>query len=582
MFNAQDAARKAAILVGVQRLAFQKADPWTASAIKLAATKLTPTESVKVQNAAAKLGPSMSLGLSSEVGKVAGAAYSLIDKHSPLAGAMPQEQVAPAGKALAAGGQAAAGLIQKIPLNLGPGGKGVRAQEAAITAPGVPTSGQLGKNALKDVVNLPAEALPSVAIPISEAAQGHWHAALHDVTAPVVALGSKNAWIQHPVDNFLMASGLLHGATRIVDTAQSVARGKGLPNVKAESVQLTGGLTHERPDFSKSPITRFNQKQVEKALYKRNAKGYLVPRDDLVRSRLIKLETSRLVGQNERVRVHRRMQQVHAHAESVLLPRGARAAYNVRKTLTYDPKAPLIPGAEVLARIADGTVKRPETVVDDLENHLREVLGNRIHLDKFPQMIKDHEEYVTQIKAALKNKGFLRDPEAAFRAAERYAQDYAKIEKAAHALGHFRDMTKDALDRRRLAHATLTHMHGAEFDRDAGLVRPGTKDEVRAEMSRLRGRKRTLEDQIDNGTGGVRARRELSSLNERIASTWDKQKVPLKTDEMRQFVKTRPAVGSLALPVTERAPVTGRSSSAASVGRSRLRRAIRTSPTSTG
>ena len=343
---------------------------------------------------------------------------------------------------------------------------------------------QVAQNAAKDLVNLPAEALVSLAIPAGEAAQGHWGQALHTITGPYVQMFEHpaQAFAEHPVNTALMAAGLVHPVTRVADTAQTLLRTGKLPNVKAEPVQLTANLTHERPDYSKYPLIRRSQKDVAKSLYKRNEKGQLVPRSDAVRNRLIKLETSRLVGQNERVRVAHREQQINQHAATVMQPRVARIAHGVRTAAKYNPEPALIPGTGVLARIADGTIRRVDTIAQDLHNHLSQVEANKSNLAGRPKLVAEHEAYVKQIQDALNNKAFLRNPQAAFDAATRYAKDYAQIERAAHLLGHFRDMTKSALERRVLAHIVLTHMPDAHYNADRGLMvgdRPLTTEEMR-------------------------------------------------------------------------------------------------------
>lgn len=498
VFAHQPVKQKAAIIVGSSRNA--QTDPYTAKAVREAMDDLPIFEKTTL---AKYLPHNTGITPGQLVGDVAKSVYSLTDQHNPLAGAY-KPQTLPAEKLLAAGGKGAAGLIQRIPTGIGTPKEQKVIQEQSIGL----GPGQLGKNLAKDAINLPAEALPSIAIPASEAATGHFKQALQAVTGPYVqAIEHPKTIGQHPGNALLMFGGLLHPTARTLDQAQTLARTGELPNIKAESVHLTGNLTHERPDFSKSPIIRRSQKDVAKSLYQRNDQGKLVPRSEAVHARLVKLETSRLVGQNERVRTAHRSQQIEAHAKTVLLPKAKRAIYNTRKALTYNPKAGLTPGADVLARIADGTIRRPDTVEKDLETHLRQVAANRPNLEGKPQAIKDHDAYIAELKSALKNKSFLKNPAPAFKAASQYAKDYAPLEQQAHELGHFREMDKTALERRTLAHAVLTHMKGAHVDPEHGLSVGGralSTDEMRQFVANQTGG-RKLAFTTDQAKSGDRA-----------------------------------------------------------------------------
>lgn len=434
---------------------------------------------------------------------------------------------------LTGAGHDLSGLINQIPNNA-PNTPGNAIAERAGLGPGA-----IGKNLLKDAVNLPAEVGPSIAIPVGDALKGDWKGAydstigsyVNALKHPVQSIG------QHPLDTYLMFSGVAHPLERGIEAVGRAATRTPL-DLTQPSVALTGNLTHERPPLSTTPHIRVSQKEIGKQFYEPNDQGVLVPRSENIRARQVKIETSRLVGQNERVRRAGHSEQVTAHAQSVLKPLAARATHAVKTTLQYDPKAPLIPGADVLSLIAQGIIRRPDTVVADLEKHLAQVSATRPDLLDFPGRLAEHDQYVKDLQAALADKKFLANPKPAFDAAARYAKEYPQVEKQAAALGHFRDMGPDALERRTLMAATLTHMPGARYDLEHGMVR----DEPNPEMARLEARQQSAMA-LSRGatTAGERASaaRAILALQDHIHQTAETIPRQLSTAEMRAFVKTQ-------------------------------------------
>jgi hypothetical protein len=341
------------------------------------------------------------------------------------------------------------------------------------------------QNTAKDAVNLPANLAASVAIPAQDVLKGDWKAAANTFVQPYEQLFKNplQSFGNHPLDTYLMASGLEHPVTRLGEGIARTVAGKGAVDLSRPSVELTGNLTHERPDYATTPRYRGGQKALEAVKFSKTDKGTLTPNSENVRARLVKMETSRLVGENERIRRSNHTDQMEAHAKSVLVSRVGRVAHAVKTTLAYDPKAPLIPGSDVLSLIARGVVRRPGTVARDLETHLQQVASTRPDLLDKPDLLATHDKYVKTVQKALGNEKFLKNPHPAFKAAAKYAEDYPKIEHAANALDHFNGMTSDALQRRVLMSGILTHMKGARYDPELGMVRDDPRTGVTEKLS---------------------------------------------------------------------------------------------------
>jgi hypothetical protein len=322
-----------------------------------------------------------------------------------------------------------------------------------------------------DVATLPAQTLSTVGTVGGDILGGHIGKAIstfvdpyiHAIEHPIQALS------QHPVATGLMFAPFLHVPVRGAGAAAATfapesALGR-LAGTAREGVQLTGKLTAERPAFSPYPTIKAGQVAKQTATYGRNAAGELVPRSPWLRDRLINQGVGELVGTADRIRVANRAA-VRNQRESAVRPsRSARAAHVARTTFTYDPKQAVIPGAEVLSRIADTTVRRPDTIRQDLLQHAEQVSANRPNLLGNSEDLAAHDAYVQTIREAANNQKFLSNPGPAFKAAAQYATDYAPVQARAHALGHYGDMTAEALQRRELFHYAQMHM-GARMAED--------------------------------------------------------------------------------------------------------------------
>jgi len=347
---------------------------------------------------------------------------------------------------------------------------------------------------LMDVVNLGAEALPTTATLLGEegnairsATEGNWPAAAKSAKqfasqqfGPYVQSAEHplSSFLEHPVQMPLMWWGALSGAGHLAAApirafAPESAVGKALSTAR-EPVALTGNLTKERPLYSTAPNVKGLQVALEKMQYTRNPHtGELVPRKPRLLAAHIKEGVAQTIGTLERIRRVNRGLIADAHQEAVRPSRTTRAAGAARNTFRYGPDPTLIPGAGVLGRIADNTIRRPDTVQEDLQLHRSQVAATRPKLladlktggEDAKRALAAHDDYIAQIDAALANNAFVRDPQAAFDAAKAYHEGYTPVEAKAAAMGHMGDMSKDALLKRAFYHYAKTHM-GARVEVD--------------------------------------------------------------------------------------------------------------------
>lgn len=386
--------------------------------------------------------------------------------------------------AIKTGGFSLGKLLKSAVPNFGEGlkGSGTGAGLAAINAPTSAIGGaeqklgKLGTNTAKDAIDLPAQTLSTVGTLGADVATGHPGKALSDLVSPYKQLIANpgKTFEAHPLDTALMVSGPLHLASRVPAgairaAAPESALGRAVSTTR-EGVQLGGNLTHERPRYSPYPGIKAGQVALEKTRFDRSPTGALVPKSPGLRAKLTGLETSRLIGVNERIRQANRDAAIKARADAVRVSRPAKAAHGAKAALAYNPKGAAIPGAEVLARIADGTIRRPETFVADIQKHLAQVSSNRTNLLDSPKLLKEHDAYVKALADASKKNPAPKDLAKLFAAAEAYARDYKPVEGEAHKLGQFGNRTQDALLKRTLSHYAIAHM-GAKYEGDEqGLV----------------------------------------------------------------------------------------------------------------
>lgn len=414
----------------------------------------------------------------------------------------------------------------------------------------VPFGGQQGalqvlKNAGKDAIDLPAQTFSTIGTIGSDVLHARAGKAASDVFGPFVDLAKNPAGslLQHPLDTYLMASGALHGATRLgagaVRTlAPDSATAKAL-STEREGVQLGGNLTHERPRSSPYPLIKAGQKAIDRVRYERGPTGELLPKSRNLKAKLTGLETSRIVGVSERLRQANRDSVVRQRVEAVAPSAAARVAHGAKTALRYDPKAAAIPGAEVLARVADATVRRPDTFREDLLKHIGQVSANRVNLIDMPKLLREHDAYVKALSDAAKRDHTPAEIARLFKAAEAYSEDYQAAQDEAHKLGQFGDRNQAALLKRQLQHYAVTHMNGS-FDPEFGLMRPGTKTEVRAFVSKARQDARNLEARAEKGAGGAA---KATEIREAISRAWDEQKVPVTNDEILAHLNGKNGTG---------------------------------------
>jgi hypothetical protein len=414
---------------------------------------------------------------------------------------------------------------------------------AAIKAASGPIDTILS-NAAMDAANLPAEALSTIAAN----AKG-----LQDVLTPGrTGKGLSEEWnitgkpyvqlaehpkmaLQHPLDTYLMLAGPVHGAARLAAApiralAPESALGK-VVSTERPGVTLSGNLTHERPPYSPSPTVKGLQVLGEKLNYTRNAAGEIVPRSQHLRDHQTNLGVSELVGVQERIRRVNRAHAEQARSAAITPGVATRVAGATKSALKYNPDRPLIPGAEVLTRVADGTIRRPDTYTADLVKHAQQVAANRPHLARMTNGVPNdplglawHDNYVNTLTDEAARNRTPKQLNAIFEAAKQYGKDYRPVQAQAHALGHYGDMTAEQLQRRELAHYAITHMPGVRYNDVLGMVRDATKDEVRAYRDPL--------IQAANKLESKGATQKAAGLRAQSKEAWNEQAVPISNHEI--------------------------------------------------
>lgn len=328
------------------------------------------------------------------------------------------------------------------------------------------------KNFLKDAITLPAQPFAVAGTVGGDVLGGHIGKALSDVL-PLPFIEHPKLIAQHPLDAYLTLAGLAHGVTRVAAggvraVAPESAAGRAL-STNREGIQLAGNLTHERPRASPYPLIKAGQKTVDAARYERSPAGQLVPRSDNLKAKLTGLETSRAIGVNERIRQANRDTVIAQRVKAIAPSLRAKAAHGAKTALKYDPARAAIPGAEVLARVADATIRRPDTFKEDLTKHVQQVSANRANLLDFPKLLKEHDAYVKAVSDASKKTHSPADLARLFKAAEAYREDYQGVQDEAQRFGQFGSRSQAALLKRQLQHYAVTHMD-ATFDHEKGLV----------------------------------------------------------------------------------------------------------------
>lgn len=328
------------------------------------------------------------------------------------------------------------------------------------------------KNFLKDAVTLPAQPFAVAGTVGGDVLGGHLGKAVSDVS-PLPFIEHPKLIAQHPLDAYLTAAGVLHGVTRVAAggvraVAPRSAAGRAVGTTRP-GIQLAGNLTHEQPRYSPYPLIKAGQKSVEAAKYERSPTGQLVPKSANVKAKLTGLETSRAIGVNERIRQANRDTVIAQRVKAIAPSLAAKAAHGAKTALKYNPDRAAIPGAGVLARVADATIRRPDTFKEDLAKHVQQVSANRANLLDFPKLLKEHDAYVKALSSTSKADHSPAELARLFKAAESYREDYQHVQDEAQGLGQFGSRSQDALLKRQLQHYAVSHMD-ATFDHEKGLL----------------------------------------------------------------------------------------------------------------
>jgi hypothetical protein len=139
--------------------------------------------------------------------------------------------------------------------------RGVEAADRRTRGPQVQTSGfdpsRLGVNALKDLVNLPAQVIPSTYLPASTAASGDVAGAARMLADPYVALAKDplRSFEEHPLNNALLVYGPARGASRGVGR---IGRRAGIEAFSTERAPLRvpGTRLEIRREYNTDPVVK--------------------------------------------------------------------------------------------------------------------------------------------------------------------------------------------------------------------------------------------------------------------------------------------------------------------------------------
>lgn len=324
------------------------------------------------------------------------------------------------------GGDPLSGLNRVFSLASAEAGKGLK----KVGAP------KIVRNAAKEVIDSPAQAVPATAMAI---------------THPKMVVRQIKQTVTHPVKSFeeqpvttlLLARGALAGAGRAAGATLRVApKGTAIHKLgSTERVPLkleSGGHLPQR--YSKDVTVKAVQKAGEKS--KRVVKARA--------KRAEHRQLDRVIGTNE----------------------GVRRVNRDRAIVTTQKAAPKH-GKDAVALVNEGVIKSSKTVKADLEAELARLHKERGRL-KQPAEQQANAANIASVTKLLADEKFLARPHDTITSARSFAR--TQKQKATPALIHYGDLTKEqALTRPLLPHAVremgLRYDEGGQqiFDRQASL-----------------------------------------------------------------------------------------------------------------
>lgn len=338
---------------------------------------------------------------------------------------------------------------------------------------------------VQDAVNLPAEVIPSTIMTAKaaiSAVQGH-PAQLEQMGGQIVnQLTSVKGWEQHPLNNFLMASGALHGAARSLYAVKDAA---GLADHSAlfrPDEHLYGNVITHRMPYSKDPITRLQQKIADQ---KNPAveSAFPGPRPRWLQTFATKVgrKIDEVYGTHATMWRSRRTAIEHQRQDAITDTKTPSSRLRQLGANARNPQRPLLKpeilGREAVNLIAQGVLRRPDTIKSDATKAIQMIESTAVKR-KGGAAERMRAETLGRLHAIRNDSQFHAHPEAAFEAARKYAEDHAPLQQKLVDRGY---VSQEAVDHAKLVPYAVTHM-GATHEAGVGLVdqfgRPLTDDRI--------------------------------------------------------------------------------------------------------
>lgn len=332
---------------------------------------------------------------------------------------------------------------------------------SATIAPSV-LAQQVTLNAVKDAVNLPAEVIPSTyftAKAAIAAATGH-PAALVGMGKQIAnQLTTAKGWENHPLNNFLTITGALHGIGRAGAAVRSAA---GLSDAsvltRPDEVLYANARTPQMP-YSRDPLIRARQKASDKI-----SPPILrsIPAGRATFAGRVGKQVDETYGTNATMWRNQRNEIVRQRQEAVTARHSPGAQLRQAGSNALNPRRPLlrpeIVGKEAVNLIAQGVIRKPDTIRPDVQKAISMVEAVQHPAGSAAE--KAQAETLGRLHAILNDRAFQKNPHAAFTAARKFAQDTTPLQKKLVDRGY---ISQDAVDHAKLVPYAITHM-GAKHD----------------------------------------------------------------------------------------------------------------------